>query len=205
MNQTRPRGRPRSYDPDRALAGALDTFWDNGFAATSLDMLSDVTAMKRPSLYAAFGDKQEIYLKALARYHGVVRESFAGALERDGPVREALAGYLAAAIDLYTSTAAKPRGCFTVCTAAVEAPNNPAIRAALAAALDRGDSSIERRLRRAKAAGELAEGVEPLAVARLFAAVLHSLAIRARAGASRRQLQAMARQAVRQLLPVADG
>src|SRR5947208_2040725 len=110
MSEQRSRGRPRSYDPDGALARALDIFWENGFAATSLDMLSDATAMKRPSLYAAFGGKQEIYLKALARYHGVVRASFVDALERDGPVREVLARYLAQAIDLYTSTAAKPRG-----------------------------------------------------------------------------------------------
>ena len=62
------RGRPRQYDPDRALAGAADAFWQSGYAGTSLDELSAATGMNRPSLYAAFGDKSDLYLKTLERY-----------------------------------------------------------------------------------------------------------------------------------------
>jgi AcrR family transcriptional regulator len=58
----RPRGRPRAYDPDVALAQAMDTFWHAGYAGTSLDDLSAATGMNRPSLYAAFGDKRALYL-----------------------------------------------------------------------------------------------------------------------------------------------
>ena len=54
------RGRPRGYEPEVALARALDVFWKDGFAATSLDDLSAATGMNRPSLYGAFGDKREI-------------------------------------------------------------------------------------------------------------------------------------------------
>src|SRR6185503_13287769 len=62
------RGRPRAYDPDTALARAAATFWKAGYAGTSLDDLVEATGMNRPSLYAAFGDKREIYLKTLEHY-----------------------------------------------------------------------------------------------------------------------------------------
>ena len=59
------RGRPRAYDPERALAQATAAFWDAGYSATSLDDLSAATGMNRPSLYGAFGDKHALYLKAI--------------------------------------------------------------------------------------------------------------------------------------------
>ena len=62
------RGRPRAYDPAQALARAADTFWKAGYAGTSLDDLSEATGMNRPSLYAAFGDKRDLYLKTLEHY-----------------------------------------------------------------------------------------------------------------------------------------
>ena len=69
MEQTQKRrGRPREYDPELALAKARDTFWRAGYAATSLDELSDAMDMNRPSLYAAFGDKETLFLRALEGY-----------------------------------------------------------------------------------------------------------------------------------------
>src|SRR5882724_10797919 len=62
------RGRPRAYDPATAIARAAETFWKAGYAGTSLDDLSAATGMNRPSLYAAFGDKRDLYLKALEIY-----------------------------------------------------------------------------------------------------------------------------------------
>ncbi len=73
--EARRRGRPRQYDPDQALAKAAETFWKHGYAATSLDDLVVATGMKRPSLYAAFGDKRDLYLKTLERYRDQIRAS----------------------------------------------------------------------------------------------------------------------------------
>src|SRR5262249_49612858 len=67
-SDARPRGRPRAFDPQTALQRAREAFWDRGFAGTSLDDLSERTGMNRPSLYAAFGDKQELYLETLRGY-----------------------------------------------------------------------------------------------------------------------------------------
>src|ERR1041384_1088527 len=86
----RPRGRPRAYEPDQALARAMDAFWEGGYAGTSLDTLADKMGMNRPSLYAAFGDKEQLYLKALERYGEGSRAFVKGAFEADQPLAKAL-------------------------------------------------------------------------------------------------------------------
>ena len=63
--EPRRRGRPRAYDPQAALQQATDSFWRSGYSGTSLDKIGAATGMNRPSLYAAFGDKHTLYLKAL--------------------------------------------------------------------------------------------------------------------------------------------
>jgi AcrR family transcriptional regulator len=68
------RGRPRAFDPDAVLETVLEMFWENGFAATSLDDISEATGVSRPSLAAAFGDKQSLYIKAMERYQSRIAE-----------------------------------------------------------------------------------------------------------------------------------
>src|SRR5438309_6694914 len=80
------RGRPRAYDPGEALARAAATFWKAGYAGTSLDDLVEATGMNRPSLYAAFGDKREIYLKTLDYYMEESRALARAALAGDPPL-----------------------------------------------------------------------------------------------------------------------
>ncbi len=64
----RRRGRPRAFEPETALIQAMDVFWQDGFAGTSLDALSAATGLNRPSLYGAFGDKRALYLQAYRQY-----------------------------------------------------------------------------------------------------------------------------------------
>ena len=77
------RGRPRAYEPEVALARALDVFWKEGFAATSLDDLSAATGMNRPSLYGAFGDKRELYIKSYESYRDRARQRMGEAFAID--------------------------------------------------------------------------------------------------------------------------
>ena len=193
------RGRPRTYDPDRALQRSLEAFWLGGFAGTSLDSLAAATSMNRPSLYAAFGDKKALYLKALTRFSDELREKLGASLSVRMPIAEALAALYQTAIDLYQSGVDGPRGCFIVCTAPVEAALDEDIRAALHLILSEMDEGLEARFEEAAALGELPPQAEPAGLARLAAATLHSLAIRARAGEPRRALDAMADHAVRLL------
>ncbi|MBV8701690.1 MAG: TetR/AcrR family transcriptional regulator, partial [Bradyrhizobium sp.] len=84
------RGRPRAYEPDVALGKALDLFRKGGFAATSLDDLSSATGMNRPSLYGAFGDKRELYIKSYQRYRDDARAAMIDIFRNEQPLRERL-------------------------------------------------------------------------------------------------------------------
>src|ERR1700761_66635 len=107
----RRRGRPRAYEPEVALGQALDLFRRHGFAATSLDDLSAATGMNRPSLYGAFGDKRELYIKSYARYRADARAAMIEIFRGDMPIRERLKRIYAAALDIYVADASDPKGC----------------------------------------------------------------------------------------------
>src|SRR3979411_3328129 len=84
------RGRPRAYQPEIALGKALDLFRKGGFAATSLDDLSAATGMNRPSLYGAFGDKRELYIKSYQRYRVDARAAMADIFRTELPIKKRL-------------------------------------------------------------------------------------------------------------------
>src|SRR5579872_5505353 len=121
------RGRPRAYKPDVAIGQALNLFRKGGFAATSLDDLSAATGMNRPSLYGAFGDKRELYIKSYRRYRDEARAAAAEIFRQEAPIRQRLERIYAVALDIYLSGEEGPRGCFTVMTAGSEAVSDPEI------------------------------------------------------------------------------
>ncbi len=186
------RGRPRSYDPDRALAQATAAFWDAGYSGTSLDDLSAATGMNRPSLYGAFGNKHALYLKALEGYRAAARAAMQKALPADGPLKAALGELYARAISMYLSGEHGARGCLLVSTAATEAVMDSEIRRATRGALEEIDAAFEARLRHAREQGDLPRSVDPAALAKLASAILHTLSIRARTGAPRAVLEQIA-------------
>src|SRR5579864_8552807 len=104
------RGRPRAYEPEVALGKALDLFRRDGFAATSLDDLSAATGMNRPSLYGAFGDKRELYIKSYQRYRDDARAEMANIFRSEAPLKERLKRIYAIALDIYLSGESGPRG-----------------------------------------------------------------------------------------------
>lgn len=187
----RPRGRPRAYDPEAALARAVETFWKAGYAATSLDELSAAMGMNRPSLYAAFGDKRALFLKSLEHYRRQSAAMIRQALAEDPPLRTFLARFYAAALDSYRPGTAGARGCFLVGTATTEAAGDPEVRALLADAVRQLDAALVKRIRRAAERGEIDRAADPDALAYLASATLHTLAHRARAGQSRAELDAI--------------
>src|SRR5262249_50758345 len=150
QNSPARRGRPRGYDPDAALACAVDAFWDAGFAATSLDDLTQAMGMNRPSLYGAFGDKQALYHKAFDLYRARTREALDEALSGDHPLRAALRKVYDRAILIYLSGHSGPRGCFMIGTAVAQAVTDPDIRAALADVLREIDDAFRARIARAQ-------------------------------------------------------
>ena len=185
------RGRPRAYEPDVALGKALDLFRKDGFAATSLDDLSAATGMNRPSLYSAFGDKRELYIKSYQRYRDDARASLIDIFRSEQPIRERLKRIYAIALDIYLSGDAGPRGCFTVMTAASEAVFDPDIRAMVLEGFVELDKAFMACFRLGKENGELPESADPVVLAHLASATIHTIAIRARARVPRKELEAI--------------
>jgi TetR/AcrR family transcriptional regulator, copper-responsive repressor len=185
------RGRPRAYEPEVALGKALDLFRTSGFAATSLDDLSAATGMNRPSLYGAFGDKRELYIKTYQRYRDDARAATMDIFREEMPIRKRLARIYAIALDIYLSGEAGPRGCFTVMTAASEAVADPEIRAMVLDALIGMDKVLAGCFRRAKESGELPASADPTVLGQLASATIHTIAIRSRAGVPRQELEAI--------------
>jgi AcrR family transcriptional regulator len=190
------RGRPRAYQPEIALGKALDLFRKDGFAATSLDDLSAATGMNRPSLYAAFGDKRELYIKSYARYRADARAAMIDIFKDELPIRERLRRIYAVALDIYLSGEAGPRGCFTVMTAASEAVADDAIRAMVQEGFSELDKAFAACFRLAKEKRELPETADAVVLAQLASATLHTTAIRARARVPRRELEAIVKGAI---------
>lgn len=190
------RGRPRAYEPDVALARAMDVFWRDGFAATSLDTLSAATGMNRPSLYSAFGDKRDIYVKAYQRYRDGARQRMAEIVTSELPVRALLQRVYAIAIDTYVSGEDGPRGCFSVMTATSEAVFDPVIRELAVTGLTEMDRTFARVFKAAQAKGELPAHADPVMLAQLATATIHTLAVRSRLRVPRTELEAIAEAAV---------
>lgn len=190
------RGRPRAYQPDVALGKALDLFRKDGFAATSLDDLSAATGMNRPSLYGAFGDKRELYIKSYQRYRDDARAAMRDIFREEMPIRKRLNRIYAVALDIYLSGEAGPRGCFTVMTAASEAVADPEIRAMVLEGLAELDKAFARCFRLAREKGELPASADPAALAQIASATIHTIAIRARAHVPRKELEAIAKGAI---------
>ena len=185
------RGRPRAYQPEVALGRALDLFRKDGFAATSLDDLSAATGMNRPSLYGAFGDKRELYIKSYLRYRADARAAMVDIFKDPQPIRQRLARIYAVALDIYLSGDTGPRGCFTVMTAASEAVADPDIRAMVLEGFAELDKAFAVCFRLAKEKGELPDTADPVVLSQLASATIHTIAIRARARVPRKELEAI--------------
>ena len=139
----RGRGRPRAYDADRARRRRWSVL-GRRLRGDSLDDLSAATGMNRPSLYAAFGDKQAIYMKAIDRYRAgpALNDALAG----DRTLRESLQKAYQAALSVYLSGEQGARRYFVIGTAAAEAVGNPMVRAELAGVLHDVDQAFEARI-----------------------------------------------------------
>jgi AcrR family transcriptional regulator len=194
--EARRRGRPRQYDPDRALADAAAMFWKQGYGGTSLDDLVAATGMNRPSLYAAFGDKGDLYLKTLQRYQRKSRTKTIELLADRPSLRVFLTRFYDGALEIYRAGDEDARGCYSISTAPAQATVDPAIREFLDDSIRGTDAFLAGVIGEARERGEIAANVNPAALAQIATATLHTIAVRSRVGASRKQLKALAAAAI---------
>jgi AcrR family transcriptional regulator len=190
------RGRPRAFEPEVALGKAMDTFRDGGFAATSLDDLSEAMGINRPSLYGTFGDKRELFLKAYERYRAEMAATFAPAFDPALTLRQMLEKIYAIALDVYLAGENGPRGCFTVMTATSEAMADPEIRPLVQKALGSTQRTLAKRFQAAVETGELPPTADPQVLSQIASSTVEALAIRSRARVPRTELETIAKGAV---------
>ena len=181
------RGRPREFDADEALTAALKVFWTLGYEGASLTDLTDAMGISRPSLYAAFGNKESLYRKALDLYE---REKLAYVRTAlDAPTARAVAEtLLRGALDLFTGVG-EPKGCFGVISAVACGEEARSIRADVIAKRAAANAALIQRFQAAKADGDLPGHVDPDALAKWLSAVSQGMAVQAGAGASRSDLE----------------
>src|SRR5580704_2578636 len=149
----RTRGRPRQYDPEQALAKAAEAFWKQGYAATSLDDLVAATGMNRPSLYAAFGDKRDLYLKTLDRYQQQSRAIGQQIIADNPRLRVFLRRFYDAALDIYLAGGDEARGCYSISTAPAQATTDAGVREFLAASIGGTDAFLTKQIAKAHERG----------------------------------------------------
>jgi AcrR family transcriptional regulator len=190
----RPRGRPRSFDPDAVLDKARAVFWNLGYAATSLDDLAAATGLNRPSLYAAFGDKHALYLAALERSRLEATAALGAALATEAPLRAVLTVIFDRTVDIYRRGEEGQRGCFLIGTAVTQAVDDAEAREMLGRYIAETDGLFRARFERDAAA--LAKGVTPAGAGAMASGTFHTLAIRARTGAGEAELKAVGQAAV---------
>ena len=185
----RERGRPRTFDLEHALDRAVEVFWKHGFQDASMQELTGAMGLSKPSLYAAFGDKEALYLKSLERYVSLLIERNAAVLNEEPDGRRAVEGFLQSLAEMLADPAL-PGGCFIINgTADCGGSTIPAsVEMALRAALQASEDNLRARLQSAQDDGQLPGDARPAALAAMFGSIVAGLAVLAKSGAARAKL-----------------
>jgi AcrR family transcriptional regulator len=181
------KGRPRAFDTEEALDRALNVFWRKGYEGTSLPDLTRAMGINRPSLYAAFGNKESLFRKVLDRYAEVHGAYVRKAIEE--PTASAVVERLfRCSCDLLTHPQ-NPGGCLIVQGALACGKGADCIRRELAGRRAGITTALRQRFERAKAEGDLGAATKPADLARYVATVLQGMAVQAASGATRSELR----------------
>jgi AcrR family transcriptional regulator len=178
------------FDADTALDRALDVFWRKGYEGATLPDLTEAMGINRPSLYAAFGNKEQLFRKALDRYAEGPASFVRQALD-EPTARKVAEALLFGEIDLLCNPKT-PRGCFAVQAALACGDEAECVREELCARRKSLELEIRRRFKKAQSAGDLPKSADPAALAGFLAAVTHGLAVQAAGGATRKELKRVA-------------
>jgi AcrR family transcriptional regulator len=192
--------RPREFDTDAALCAALNVFWKQGFEGASLTDLTNAMGITRPSLYAAFGNKEELFRKALDRYvdgpGGYVQIALA-----KPTAREVVEHILFEAADAVTDPD-NPPGCLAVQGALSCGEAAESIKQELMTRRANGEQDLRQRFERAITESDLPRESDAADLARYISAILQGMAVQAAGGASREQLRKIAKMTLRTWPPV---
>ncbi|MGW2104232.1 TetR/AcrR family transcriptional regulator [Streptomyces olivaceoviridis] len=187
-------GRPRAFDPETVLDRALEVFWRQGYEGTSLSDLTAAMGINRPSLYAAFGNKEQLFRKVLDRYFTSPGAFAAEALEAP-TAQTVIERLILGAIELTTGPHT-PHGCLSVNSVHACGPDSEPIRQEVIARRMAGEAALRRRFEQA---AELPADTDPRVLARLVYTITDGIAVQAASGCTRDQLHQVADMALRTL------
>jgi AcrR family transcriptional regulator len=182
-----PKGRPREFCVDQALAAALRVFWRKGFDGASLTDLTEAMGITRPSLYAAFGNKEELFRKALDLY-GREKLAYVQSALAAPTARGVAERMLHGSLEIITS-GCDPVGCFGVVSSVACTDHAESIRSEVVARRAASEKAIIERFREASESGDLPANVEPEGLARYLMAIMQGMSVQASAGATRADLE----------------
>ncbi|GGM36352.1 TetR family transcriptional regulator [Micromonospora sonchi] len=193
--QSGPIGRPRGFDADEALERAMLVFWEHGYEGASLAILTKAMGISTTSMYAAFGNKEELFRKALERY----TEGPGGYLSRalDEPTALGVATAILTGTIRTTTRPAHPPGCLGVQGALAAGDSGQAVRDLLTAWRNNGCARLRQRFQRAVDEGDLPPQTDPGLLARYVTTLAFGIAVQAASGIGRDELQTMADAALR--------
>lgn len=192
-------GRPREFDTDTALDLALHVFWRKGYEGASMADLTEAMGITKPSLYAAFGNKEDLFRKALDRYVDGPGGYFRTGLEKP-TAREAVEHILYESVEAVTDP--KNPGCLAVQGALCCGDAAETIKQELTARRSKSEEDLRLRFTRAIAEGDLPADADAGDLARYVSAILQGMAVQAAGGAPREQLRKLADMAMRSWPPV---
>jgi AcrR family transcriptional regulator len=192
----KPRGRPLSFDRDAALETAMHVFWERGYEAASISDLTSAMGITPPSLYTAFGDKEQLFLEAIERYALGYGSAGARALDEEPTARGAIERWLLEAANELTQPC-HPKGCMVVmaatnCSAAAER-----VQDALLLRRTEAIANVGRRIQGGIDGGELPPDTDAKDLANFYATIYQGMSMQAKDGATHESLMATVRTAMR--------
>lgn len=183
------RGRPREFDPEKALASALRVFWERGYEGASMAELTEAMGITKPSLYACFGNKEALFKKALDLYEREKLSYVRTAVE--APTAHGVAENLLRGALATHCGGEDPQGCLGVISMVACANEAPSIREDVIARRASAEAALIARFERAKTEGDLPENVDARALGQCLTTVLQGMSVKAQGGAPREDMQAV--------------
>ncbi|MFF7810950.1 TetR/AcrR family transcriptional regulator [Streptomyces roseolus] len=191
--------RTKEFDPEAALQAALDLFWARGYEATSMADLVEHLGIGRASLYATFGSKHELYLRAMDRYLETRDPGLVEELSAPGPALPAVRALVRRFAAEATAEELRLTGCFVTNSAAELAPRDPAVARRVELSWEQIETLLYAALTRARAQGELPEGRDPRTLSRMLLVLLQGIRVVGKASTDPARVRDAAEEALRLL------